>query len=450
MLTKAWLVARRELQENLRTKAFWIGILVFPIILVLAVVVPALLDQSKSDRAYAVVDHSGWLHEAVQQALQQRAQGLDRDRTVPENWDAATDRGPAERFRLVVVDGEGQALLDELNRRVAAGELFAYFVLGEDPVQEAHGHRYVSSNLTDDGLRRWFSSLASAVVRERRLAAEHIDAEIVRWVQEPLAFEARRVGSSGEDEDVQAVDTIRQWAPVAFVYLLWISIFSISQMLLTNTIEEKSNRIIEVLLSSLSPVQLMAGKIMGIAAAGLIMIGSWIGFFFLAVKAIPSLLGLELGFDLGVIATDPIYLVSFVVYFLLGYLLFATLFVGIGSLCNSLKEAQNLQLPVTLMLMVPMFTMIPVAQDPNGTLARMLSYVPPFTPFIMMNRAAGPPTPFEYVTTTLLLLISIAITLWGTAKVFRIGILMTGKPPRLLEVAKWLRAPVGSVPVRKT
>ncbi len=441
MPTKAWLVARRELLENIRTKAFWIGILVFPVILVLAVVIPALLENSKSARTYAVVDHSGWLLEAVSQ----RATAAELASGRGDDGDPATHRN----FRRVEVEGEGEARLAELNRRVAAEELFAYFVLGEDPLHNGANNRYVSANLTDESLRNWFLGLASDAVQERRLAAEQIDPEIARWVQEPLIFETRKVGASGEEEDVQATDTIRQWAPVAFVYLLWISIFSISQMLLTNTIEEKSNRIIEVLLSSLSPVQLMAGKIAGIAAAGMIMIGSWIGFFFLAVKIIPKLLGLELGFDLGIIATDPIYLVSFVVYFLLGYLLFATLFVGIGSLCNSLKEAQNLQIPVTMVLMVPMFTMIPVAQDPNGTLAKVLSYIPPFTPFVMMNRAAGPPTSLEYVTTTLLLLLSVAVTLWATAKVFRVGILMTGKPPRLVEVAKWLRAPVGSVPQRR-
>lgn len=442
-MSKSLLVARRELLENIRTKTFWIGILVFPVILVFAVVVPALLEGGKSTRSYAVVDHSGWLLDAIDQ----RTARLEIDGAEGQSEDHGSVAH--RRFRRVEVQGEGESLLAELNRRVAEGELFAYFVLGEDPVQSGEDNRYVSSNLTDDELRRWFSGLASDAVRERRLAAEQMDPEIVRWVQESLKFEAKRIASSGEEEEVQAKDLIREWAPVAFVYLLWISIFTISQMLLTNTIEEKSNRIMEVLLSSLSPVQLMAGKILGIAATGLIMIGSWIGFFFLAVKVIPLLLGLDLDFDLGIIATDPVYLVSFVVYFILGYLLFSTLFVGIGSLCNSLKEAQNLQIPVTFLLMIPLFAMIPVAQDPNGMLAKVLSYIPPFTPFVMMNRAAGPPSPFEYVATTLLLLLSIAASLWATAKVFRIGILMTGKPPRLFEVLKWLRAPVGIVPVQE-
>ena len=565
MLGKAGLVAQRELVENLRTRTFWIGILVFPLILVASVVVPSLLDRSTPTRTYSVVDRSGWMLEAIEErstlpdlekvllhALELRRSGSPELDTLPAELVTLTDqleqaitlvtgrageqpttaggelpdvgktadpetaavqesRAAAERqvvagfarvFGQVEVAGDSlggllpeeslaevratresirrwwsslpaeraeafgttsrgryehlphglEGTLDEvtteLSRRVMEGELFAYFVIDDDPVNAPTLGRYVSENLTDDDLRRWFVGLAREVVRERRLAQHDLDPEVVRWVSEPVRFDLRQVGTEG-DEEVATQDLVRQWAPPVFVYLLWVAIFSISQMLLSNTVEEKSNRIMEVLLSSVSPVQLMAGKIGGIAMTGLTMIGFWILFFFFAVKGLPSLIGLELDFDLGVILADPIYLGSFVVYFFLGYLFFATLFVGIGSLCSSLKEAQNLQTPVTLMLLVPIFSMIPVARDPNGPLARVLSYIPPFTPFVMMNRAAGPPSLFEYVVTTLLLLAAIACVLWATAKVFRIGVLMTGKPPRLREVFKWLRAPVGTVPERR-
>ena len=583
-MSKTGLVAQRELMENLRTRTFWLGILLFPLILVLSVVVPALLDRSTPTRHFAVVDRSGWMLGAIEERatlpdlnkvlshaielqragdpgfaelpteLQAMAEHLDRmlanmpmgsgaatqepspaetntqelDPSVSDGSEAPEDSpkdfesqviegfataltqvadgdlGPlssmmpeealselrslreairvwwtalppeeAKEFgstskdryrrleigsaevagvgenRLRVDDANFEEVLARLNQRVLDGELFAYFVIEDDPVQGATLGRYVSENLTDDDLRRWFAGLAREVVRERRLAHHDLDPEVVRWISEPVRFEARQLGDEGAEEAVDTQALVRQWAPPVFVYLLWVSIFSISQMLLSNTVEEKSNRIMEVLLSSVSPVQLMSGKILGIALTGLTMIGFWILFFFLAVRVLPSWMGLELDFDLGVILGDPIYLVSFVMYFLLGYLFFATLFVGIGSLCSSLKEAQNLQSPVTLMLLVPIFTMIPVARDPNGTLAVLLSYIPPFTPFVMMNRAAGPPSTFEYVATTLLLMAAIAFVLWGTAKVFRIGVLMTGKPPKISEVFKWVRAPVGTVPERK-
>jgi ABC-2 type transport system permease protein len=100
------------------------------------------------------------------------------------------------------------------------------------------------------------------------------------------------------------------------------------------------------------------------------------------------------------------------------------------------------------LLIVPLIAMVPVVQDPNGTLARILTYIPPFTAFLMMNRAGGPPPAWEYVATSILLVVSIAVAFWAAAKVFRIGILMTGKPPKIREILGWLRAPVGTVHVK--
>ncbi|MEM8929616.1 MAG: ABC transporter permease [Acidobacteriota bacterium] len=540
--SKTFLVAQRELVENVRTKAFWIGIFIFPLILVLSIVIPSWLERSKSAREYVVVDQSGWLLDAVDQraalpdlekvfrhaftlkqggdpaydvlpdalkttteqlemalgmlegqfedqdpeelqnrviegfaatitglsgprgeALRDMVPGEAMDqlfalRDAVRDWWQALPAEEADAFggsvtkgRYVRVDGpdlDGEALTAELNRRVEAEELFAYFVLGPDPVQGSDGMRYVSANLTDDDLRRWFGNHASSAVREKRLADKEIDPDVAQWIQAPLDFEVQKPGAEGEAEEVADQDVLRQWAPPAFVYLLWIAIFSVAQMLLTNTIEEKSNRIMEVLLSSVSPLQLMTGKILGIAMTGLTMVLSWVGFFFLVVSYLPALLDLDLEVDLSAIASDPFFLVSFVVYFVLGYLFYAGLLVAIGSVCNSLKEAQNLQTPVVVLLMVPLFSMIPIAQDPNGMLAKVLSFVPPFTPFVMMNRAAGPPELWEYAATTGLLGVSVALVLIAAAKIFRIGILMTGKPPKPMEILRWIRAPVGAVPER--
>ena len=167
-------------------------------------------------------------------------------------------------------------------------------------------------------------------------------------------------------------------------------------MLLTNTIEEKSNKLIEVLLSSVSPLVLMAGKIAGIAATGLTIILFWGAMLLMILGVLPQVLGASLP-PLGeIILSDPWFLGSFIVYFILGYLLYAAILVGLGSVCNNLKEAQNLTLPVQLIQMLPLLVMIPIGKDPNGLLAQTLSYFPPLTPFVMMNRAAAPPTSMEY------------------------------------------------------
>jgi ABC-2 type transport system permease protein len=428
-MRKIWLVAQREFMENARTKSFWIGILIFPIILTLAIVVPTLLEKTRDARRFAVVDRSGWVLDAVRPSLPERA----------------------TRFVLVEesVDPDDPAVEERLNEMVRDNELFAYFIIGPEPIEGSTGSQYLSRNLTDDDLRDWFGELVTATVRVRRLEREQIDPAIAEWIQAPLRFEARKVTGTGDAEEVSVQDRVRQFAPIGFVYMLWIAIFTIAQMLLTNTVEEKSNRIIEVLLSSVSPVELMAGKIAGIAQTGLALIGTWVVAFVVIIKWAPRMLGAPASLDLSIVTRDPVYLASFVAYFLLGYLLFAAILVGIGAVCNTLKEAQNLMGPITILLIVPLMAMFPIGQDPNGTLAKVMSFIPPFTPFVMMNRAAGPPELWEYAATTALLVVSIFLALWAAAKVFRVGVLLTGKPPRIREIIRWIRAPVGTVAVRK-
>ncbi len=508
---RALLVAQREFLENIRTKGFWLSIMMMPIMLLLIGIVPILVSSTREAQTFTIIDHSGWLQPRVAYELQlsdikaylrtevndDLRTPLDKIKsdlqdqedpvltdvaraildvehrladTTPtsisdffrlhqteinswwrqlniENRSALSSRISTNHFRYQPLENRN---VDDLNRAVKANELFAYIVLGEDPIGSDEGFRFVSNNLTDRELLSWYSRHVTKVIRSERLKQENIDPDTAAWINAPTEFESRQIDDTGQEEAVDSTDVVRQWAPVVFVYLLWISVLVNTQMLLTNTIEEKSNKLIEVLLSSISPIVLMAGKILGIALTGLTIIGSWllmaIGFFVF----LPKLIGLDIPVDVTAVAVDPWFLGSFFVYFLLGYLLYAAILVGLGSVCNNLKEAQNLMLPVQLVQMLPILLMVPIGRDPNGTLAQILSYIPPLTPFVMMNRAAGPPTTTEYIVTSILLLLSVFAALWFAAKIFRIGILLTGKPPGIREILTWLRTPVTDVTVPHT
>ena len=522
-MNKALLVARHEYVETVRTKAFWLGLLAFPIIIALAIAVPMLMEKTKEARTYAVIDPSGFLNEEVETRIYLRdlqdivahtsrkkrqadgeydrlpqllrelnatylsmeedrrpafvealagtgtnlmeartawdgkaAQFLAEDGPKLRTWWEQTSTEEMERldlelvrstYRRVQVSGTGAELLAELNRRIANGSLFAYLVINDDPITDSDGCKYVSNNLTDQDLRKWYSGLATEVVGHRRVQQQGLDPEVARWVHEPVNFVDRKVDERGAVEEVDARDTARQWAPVAFTYLLWIAIFTSAQMLLTSTIEEKSARIIEVLLSSVSAFELMAGKIAGMAAAGLTVVASWGAFIIAVVVIVPLATGnpQALGM-LQDVAADPLYLLSFIIYFLFGYLYYAAILVGIGSVCNSLKDAQNLMMPVIIPMMVAIFALIPISRDPNGTFAQVMSFIPPFTPFVMMNRAAGPPALWEYLATGLLMLAAIYAAVWAAARIFRIGVLMTGKPPSIRQMIRWLAMDSGGMP----
>ncbi len=301
------------------------------------------------------------------------------------------------------------------------------------------GIEYWSGNLADPKLREEVEQAVNTEVRRREYLLRGLDAAAIREVEQTYApLASLNPKKEAGKEAVKTVDVIKQWAPSAFVYLLWISIFAIVQMLLTNIIEEKSNRIIEVLLSSVTPGELMMGKLCGIAAVGLTMVGTWL----LAVVGILTWkvgnAGNVGGQVLDVLNSSRL-IPMFGVYFIFGYLIYAACILALGSVCNTLKEAQSYMGLITMLMMVPIMTMTFIPKDPNGVLARVLSWIPIYTPFIMMNRVMADPPWFDLIGTTVLLLVTTAGALWLAAKVFRIGILRTGQPPKLLEMLRWLR-----------
>ena len=294
-----------------------------------------------------------------------------------------------------------------------------------------------SVNSADNRLRQEVERVVNSEVRRREYLARGLDLAVVRQVEQTyVPFASLNPKKDRGQEQVDSTDVIRQWAPSAFVYFLWVAIFSIVQMLLHNTIEEKSNRIIEVLLSSVTPGELMMGKLMGIAAIGLSMVGGWI-------IAMVSILAWKSGGAPGVAGQVLVVLKSssllplFSLYFILGYLLYAAMVLSLGSVCNTLKEAQSYMSVITMLMMIPLLTMTFIPKDPNGTVARVLSWIPLYTPFTMMNRASADPPLVDKVGTLVLLVATTALALWMSGKIFRIGVLRTGQPPKLIEMARW-------------
>ena len=334
-------------------------------------------------------------------------------------------------FALVVV------ARDAAQRLARPGELAGLPGL-EEP---APGIEYWSTNLTDTDLSELVRRAIDREVREREFVARGLDAEAVAEVQGTrMRYKAFDPTKAEGEEAVSVADTIRKWAPVGFVYLLWNAIFTVVVMLLNNTVEEKSNRIIEVLLSSATPWEIMCGKLIGIAGVGMTMMGAWI----LALLGVLKFLAVQV-----VAWAGPVFdvvrgsglLPLFALYFLFGYLIYAGLFLAIGSLCSTVKEAQNFMGTAMIIMLVPMFTMVFIAQDPHGGLATFLTWVPIYTPFTMMNRAAADPPLFDLVGSMVLMLVTMVFMLWLSAKVFRIGVLRTGQPPKLLELLRALTTP---------
>lgn len=513
-----YLIARRELLENLRTKGFWISVFVLPIVMAAISTVPVLMATTAEDIRFTVVDGSGWVFKktygnilerdlvaleryadahplqaraewAVLNAgpadnpeiltrIAQRIAGLTLEGARLRKPDARLRKpgaslktsddsaagDPTETFiswwfdnqsarRSVIPDAFtsqyqyiplSTSSLENLNQHLKNAAIDAYFVIPEDPVQSADGATYVTENLTRTGLRNTLARAVTDLVRERRLLEERVPADLVKWIDQPLRFETRTLSDAGRAVDANIDDALEQWIPALFVYVLLISVLSVSQMLLTNTVEEKSNRLAELLLSSVTPTSLMLGKIFGVATTSLTMLLCWCILAGTALSVITSIAGPSLPLDLMGLLTNPVLIASFFVYFLLGYFFYAGVLIAIGSLCNTLKEAQNLAMPVQFLLFVPFAVIVPVVRDPNGWLAATLSWLPPFTPFVMMNRAADPPHFIVYLLTTALMIASIGYVIRFAGRVFEAGLLSTTRPHNVLRFLKSVFSRSGS------
>jgi ABC-2 type transport system permease protein len=229
----------------------------------------------------------------------------------------------------------------------------------------------------------------------------------------------------------------------SFVLYMVILLYAVAVM--RSVLEEKTSRIVEVIVSSLDPWQLMLGKILGVGAVGLTQLGAWaIGGAALAVVGLPALLTARP--ELGQLATltsqlpGPRFFGYFMIFFLSGYFIYSALYAAVGAMCNTDEEAQQAQFPVMILIIIPVIALVGVIENPNSTLSVTLSLIPFFSPFLMFARAAGGAAPAWQVALSIVLMwLTVLAVAWMAGRIYRVGILMTGKRPGIGELLRWLR-----------
>ncbi len=415
-MSRIWTILKREYLENVRTKAFLIGLILTPVWMGLIFVVPMIKDGPKKQKV-VVLDETGELAVPLQQALEK--QGETYEVTV-ENAEGAWEPK----------DG-GESRIDALKRQAGEGALIAVVltapVLEKRPAKEGEREPGLYGAATTGATKsaRVIGAVLNELVTERILTARNIPKETAALIARD-AINFTPLDKGGEKGGMGQIIM-----PMMMMLLLFMGIVGISQMLINSTLEEKSNRVYEVLLSSVSPFQLMAGKILGICGVGFTLLTLWSGGGLLAASA-------QGAGDLVSVAQIG----WFFVYYLLGFVMIASLMVAIGSACNTIKEAQNLMAPISVVLALPLILSMVIMDNPNGTLATAASFVPPFTPFLMMARIAGAPAPpdWQIWATLLLLVLATYAAVRLAARVFRVGVLMYGQPPTLKQILRWMWA----------
>lgn len=450
---KIGLVFRRDFVATVATKGFIFGLLIMPALFALiAVAAPRVMNASSPPvkGSVAIVDPTGEVAEPFRAAVapsairERRLANARRavSQAAPGAEAMATDDtlqraiGQIPELAVTVqppdadVEAQKQWLLDggENSGRLAVIVIHRTAVRRERAEGEFGTYDIYSSRaLTDQTEEAIHQSLREALVGAR-LRSSNLDqreVEATMRVREPQAV---MVSASGEQ-------TMRRGLTNALPFILGILMFMGimigGQGLMTSTVEEKSSRVVEVLLASVSPFELMAGKLLAQLAVGLITIGVYVGLGFLALFQF-AMFGL----------VDPLLVVYLIVFFMLSYLVFGALMMAIGAAVNQMQEAQSMFGPVMLMLMVPYMLSPIIGRAPNSTFAVVMSFLPPFNTFSMMSRlASDAPPPLWQVGLTILVGLAAAwATVWFTAKVFRIGLLMHGKPPNFATLVRWARA----------
>lgn len=444
-MRKMLVIAVREYLAAVRTKTFLITLIIMPVLMGGSIFMQWLLRDLHDTKTkhFAVVDRTpgARLYPAIARAIQ-----AYNERTK----DPVTQQEILPHFEVEQVPASPstpEAIAEqrlELSERVRAGELFGFLEIGPEVLEPANGQtgkqihiiRYQSNRPTNLDFPRLIEEPLSQAIQDARIEETHVHVprDKIREIMRPAPVETmgltRRSPVSGAIEDGSLQSRFAPVAvPIGFVLLMFMVVMMTAGPLMQGVVEEKMQRIAEVLLGSVRPFDLMLGKLLGMTAVSLTITAVYLGGAYWAAR--------EYGFAEYI----PAHLLMwFLIFQALAALMYGSLFIAIGAACTDMKETQNLMWPVMLLAMVPMFLMGSVLQEPNSAVAVSLSFFPFATPMLMIMRQSVPPgvPAWQPVGGVVLVVLMTLLCVWAAGRIFRVGILMQGKGAKLGEMLHWV------------
>lgn len=396
MKSKTKIVALTEFITNVKRKEFIILTLLLPLILLTSMVIPLFFMQTVSHEkeTLGVVDETG----IVMPVLKERY----NDYLIKEIANAE----------------EARQLLENNN-------ISSYIIIEKDFIEKGKVSYYSKIQLSSfSSANMNLERIVSDIAIENLLRNEGISNEIINKVKDPIEMERITVTKTGDEKET----------PFSFVgnYLLplflFMSIMNAGGYLLNGIVEEKENKVVEVLLSTISPSELLSGKILGLGGLGILQVSIW----GIGIIAVTKILNIPLiTFEKGIII---------MIFFILGYFFYSSIFAMIGSISTSTRDSQQISAIVSFIVFIPMLLFFGIVQNPNMAFIRLLGMIPPFTPSIMIMRVLLTETPISDIIISIIILIgSVIVAAKIASKIFNIGILMYGKKPSLNEIIRWIR-----------
>jgi ABC-2 type transport system permease protein len=439
-MKKLLAVVKREYTQRVRSRMFIVTTVLLPFAMALFGIAPALVlsIEAGTPLRVAVFDGTGKLFDRLQEKLHNEAEKKPTpDENNPTGRSNPIEKARQQNFTLIqlATDGRSEAeQISELERRLTAKEIDAYLIIPTDLLQsgKAQFFRRNTSDLLSTGK---IQDALDNAVREQRLIDAHVDARTMSDLARPVDFETTRISGTGSERDSGGGFVL----VFAGGFIMYISVLLYGQVVLGAVIEEKETRIAEVLFSSVRPFTLMMGKLLGVSLVALTQLAIW-GLAFGAF----ALYGVSVLASKGVPTNIPrvplIFLVYFVLFFLVGYFVYSTLYALVGSIVTTSQEGGQLAMPIIVLLVISFYLFLPVSRNPDSSVSFWLSMIPFFAPVSMVVRIVTQTPPFWQIALSLIIGFSTAALLtWVSARIYRIGMLMYGKRPTIPELVRWVR-----------
>jgi ABC-2 type transport system permease protein len=430
-MRNVWLIANREYKERVRTRGFLITTIMIPLIMAGFIFGSVFLgSKAPSDVQIAVVSSDTQLALDLQTELERRQQQQDDSAAQTQVHTASPSQQKKQPRIFVDAMDPGSGTRAELDSDLKSGDLDGYLWI--TPAAAPAGRptfAFTPKSGSNDGLKNTLAAALDKVLIREQLAHRGIVASDTETMLQPVQIVASPHGSQHDDRESAEISV----SVLFFVMYLVIMLYGMN--VARSIIDEKTSRIFEVLLATIRPEAMMAGKIIGVGSVGLTQVGIWLSVLFAA-----SSIGIHLGGDTVHISLTGPQVIFFFIYFILGFAFYSSIAAALGAMTNSEQELQQLNMFLLLPLLACFLMLGTLLTTPDSTLARVLALVPPFTPLLMYFRVClGHPAAWEVILSIVLTSASILGIVWVTSRIYRIGVLMYGKRPTLPEILRWLK-----------
>jgi ABC-2 type transport system permease protein len=426
-----WLIIRREYLERVRKRSFLVLTLLLPGIMTVVMLLPAkLINMGEKVQHLVVVTSTPQFGEMVRQRFLSASADANEDDEANSETNAAKQK-PEQEYNIDVDPNPTEAELAVLRDKVTSQAIDGYLWLSDDAIASGKV-TWTSRNMAGFGERSRLSATLNRILQYERLSKNGMTADQADRLLKPVKVEAVRLERGHETKGGGGGKFLEV---VVMVMLLYMAVLLYGISVMRSVLEEKNSRILEVLLSSATSTELMAGKLLGVGAVGLTQILVWV-----VIAVVFAFPGMAMQPSLSEFQIPPGVLVAFTVFFLLGYLLYSTMYATIGAITTTEQEGQQLQFFIIIPLVLSVFMLAPVVRNPDAPVMVWMSMIPFFAPVVMYARIVVQTPPlWQIALSVFLLIVTVAGLLVLCARIYRIGILIYGKRPNLPEILKWLK-----------